>query len=179
PAEPSSDLKKAIFDEARLLQQQHKSIPWYLLAAKYHLSIDALQNAFSQAEADAQKRQQQSALVTRAAERHFDSAVGQYDWEAIAGEVDLPLIECLDLFDVSNSTIKPCSLIETNGGWSTKDMEKLQCFIATNYSESSAIDWKLAGAFMNVDSLECQRLGLGTFIGPINEVAYRRINEFR
>ncbi|KAJ1820142.1 hypothetical protein LPJ60_003368 [Coemansia sp. RSA 2675] len=179
PAEPSSDLKKAIFDEARLLQQQHKSIPWYLLAAKYHLSIDALQNAFGQAEADAQKRQQQSALVTRAAERHFDSAVGQYDWEAIAGEVDLPLIECLDLFDASNSTIKPCSLIETNGGWSTKDMEKLQRFIATNYSESSAVDWKLAGAFMNVDSLECQRLGLGTFIGPINEVAYRRINEFR
>ncbi|KAJ2788520.1 hypothetical protein GGI18_002906, partial [Coemansia linderi] len=179
PAEPSSDLKKAIFAEACLLQQQHKSIPWYLLAAKYHLSIDALQNAFSQAEADAQKRQQQSALVTRAAERHFDSAVGQYDWEAIAGEVDLPLIECLDLFDASNSTIKPCSLIETNGGWSTKDMEELQRFIATNYSESSAVDWKLAGAFMNVDSLECQRLGLGTFIGPINEVAYRRINEFR
>ncbi|KAJ2691126.1 hypothetical protein IWW39_000186 [Coemansia spiralis] len=179
PAEPSSDLKKAIFDEARLLQQQHKSIPWYLLAAKYRLSIDALQNAFSQAMDDAQRRQRQSALVTRAAERHFDSAVGQCDWEAVAGEVDLPLIECLDLFDASNSTIKPCSLIETNGGWSAKDMEKLQRFIATNYSESSAVDWKLAGAFMNVDSLECQRLGLGTFIGPINEVAYRRINELR
>ncbi|KAJ2018116.1 hypothetical protein GGI06_002771 [Coemansia sp. S85] len=70
-------------------------------------------------------------------------------------------------------------MTQTNGGWSTLDMEGLKRFIATNYADNSAVDWRLAGALMNVDSLECQRVGLGTFNGPINEVAYRRISEFR
>ncbi|KAJ2692353.1 hypothetical protein H4218_006360, partial [Coemansia sp. IMI 209128] len=175
--EPSADLKKSIVEEARLLQQQERSIPWYRLAAKHRLSIDVVQAIFSQAEADAQKRQQQSALVTRTAEEHFDSALGQCDWEAVSREVGIPLIECLGLYDASTSTIQSRSLIETNGGWSTLDMERLKRFMATNYADDFAVDWKLAGAFMNVDPLECQRVGLGTFNGPINEVAYRRISE--
>ncbi|KAJ2251544.1 hypothetical protein GGI13_003789 [Coemansia sp. RSA 455] len=32
---------------------------------------------------------------------------------------------------------------------------------------------------MNIDALECQRVGLSTFSEPINEVSYRRIREFR
>ncbi|KAJ2033078.1 hypothetical protein H4S03_005891 [Coemansia sp. S3946] len=38
---------------------------------------------------------------------------------------------------------------------------------------------RLVGIYMNVDALECQRIGLGTFNYPINEVSYRRIREFR
>ncbi|KAJ2057370.1 hypothetical protein GGI17_005680 [Coemansia sp. S146] len=139
----------------------------------------ALQSIYNQAEVDAQRRQQQSALVTRAAERHFDSALGQFNWEAVASELDIPLIECLDLFDASTSTIQPRSLIETYGGWSKPDVVALKQFIADNYADSSTIDWKLAGAYMNVETLECQRVGLGTFKGPINEIGYRRICELR
>ncbi|KAJ2101374.1 hypothetical protein GGI09_001784 [Coemansia sp. S100] len=179
PARPSADIQKAIVDEARLLQQEDKSIPWYLLVAKYRLSIDTLQSIYNQAEVDTQRRQQRSALVTKTAERHFDSALGQCNWEAVAGELDTPLIECLDHFNASNSTIKPHSPIETYGGWSKADMGKLKQFIAANYADSSSVDWRLAGAYMNIDALECQRVGLGTFNDPINEVGYRRVCEFR
>ncbi|KAJ2403674.1 hypothetical protein GGI10_005676, partial [Coemansia sp. RSA 2530] len=58
-------------------------------------------------------------------------------------------------------------------------MEGLKRFIAMNYADNSAVDWRLAGALMNVDSLECQHVGLGIFNGPINKVACRRISEFR
>ncbi|KAJ2797349.1 hypothetical protein H4S07_005970, partial [Coemansia furcata] len=132
-----------------------------------------------QAEADAQRRKQQSALVTRAAERHFDRALGQFNWEAVASELDIPLIECLDLFDTLNSTIQPRSLIETNGGWAKADTERLKQFTEANYADSSTIDWRLVGAYMNVDSLECQRIGLGTFSEQLNEGGYRRICELR
>ncbi|KAJ2244093.1 hypothetical protein GGI13_006364, partial [Coemansia sp. RSA 455] len=69
-------------------------------------------------------------------------------------ELDTPLVECLDLFDASNSTIQPRSLIETYGGWSKTDVEKLKLFMATNYTDGSNVDWKLAGIYMNVRSFE-------------------------
>ncbi|KAJ2872885.1 hypothetical protein GGH93_003664 [Coemansia aciculifera] len=179
PAGPSADIQRAIAEEARLLQRQDKSIPWYRLTAKYRISIDVLQNIFNQAEIEARRRQQQSELVTRATERRFERALGQCSWEAVASELDIPLIECLDLFDTSNSTIKSRSLIETYDGWSKMDMEKLKQFIAANYADGSTVSWKLVGAYMNIDALECQRVGQGTFKGPINGVGYRRICEFR
>ncbi|KAJ2260612.1 hypothetical protein GGI01_002876 [Coemansia sp. RSA 376] len=75
--------------------------------------------------------------------------------------------------------IQPHSLIETYGGWSKRDMKKLMQFITANYADSSTIDWKLVGAYMNVDALEGQRVSQGTFSEPINGVGYRRICEFR
>ncbi|KAJ2256933.1 hypothetical protein GGI13_001047 [Coemansia sp. RSA 455] len=176
---PSADIQKAIVEEIHLLQQIDQSIPWYPLAAKYRLSVDALQSICNQAEVDAQRRQQKSVLTTRAAERHLDNALGRCDWEAVASELDTPLIECLDLFDVSNSTIQPRSLIKIYGGWSKTDMERLKQFIVANYADDSSVDWKLAGAYMNVDSLESRRVGQGTFSSPLNEVGYRRICELR
>ncbi|KAJ2251319.1 hypothetical protein GGI13_003911, partial [Coemansia sp. RSA 455] len=128
---------------------------------------------------DARRREQQSALVTSTAERLFDSKLGRCNWEAVASELDTPLIECLDLFDAPNSTIQPRSLIDTYGGWSKPDVEKLKLFMTTNSADCSTIDWGLVGIYMNVDALECQRIGLGTFNYPINEVGYRRIREFR
>ncbi|KAJ2057911.1 hypothetical protein GGI17_005360 [Coemansia sp. S146] len=179
PAGPSANIQRAIVEEVRLLRQVDKLIPWYTLAAKYRLSVDALQTIYNQAEVDARRRQQRSVLVTSAAERHFDSSLGQCNWEAVASELGIPLIECLDLFDASNSTMQPRSLVETYGGWSTTDMEKLKRFIAANYADDSTVNWKLAGAYMNVDALECQRVGLRTFNEPLNAVGYRRICELR
>ncbi|KAJ2751410.1 hypothetical protein GGI19_004504 [Coemansia pectinata] len=127
----------------------------------------------------AEYRQKQSVLVTRVAERHFDSALGQCNWEAVANELDTPLIECLDLFDATISTIKPRSLIENYGGWSRTDIEALERFIADYYVDTSTVDWTLSGAYMNVDPLECQRVGQGIFNEPINKVGYRRIRELR
>ncbi|KAJ2753966.1 hypothetical protein GGI19_002761 [Coemansia pectinata] len=178
-AGPSADIQKAIVDEVRLLRQVNESIPWYRLASKYCLSIDVLQSIYDQAEVDAHQRQQQSVLVTRAVERHFDNTLDRCNWEAVASELNLPLIKCLELFDTSSSTIQPRSLIESYGGWSKTDMARLKQFIANNYTDGATVDWRLAGAYMNVDALECQRVGQGTFNAPINEVVYRRICEFR
>ncbi|KAJ2046479.1 hypothetical protein GGI08_006523, partial [Coemansia sp. S2] len=123
-------------------------------------------------------RQQQSALVARAAERHFDNALCQCNWEAVASKLDTPLIECLDLFNAADSTIRPLSLIGVYGGWSRTDMDKLRMFIADNYTDSSTVEWKLAGAYMSVYSLECQHVEQATYNEPINGVAYRRIQNF-
>ncbi|KAJ2071771.1 hypothetical protein GGH13_003144, partial [Coemansia sp. S155-1] len=159
-AEPGFSQDAPRLRQARLLQKVDKSIPWYRLAAKYHLSIGTLQIICNLAEVDVTLRQQQSAL-------------------AVASELDTPLVECLDLFDASNSTIQPRSLIETYGGWSKTDVEKLKLFMATNYTDGSNVDWKLAGIYMNVRSFECQRVGQGTFSDTISEVGYRRICELR
>ncbi|KAJ2447274.1 hypothetical protein GGF42_005481 [Coemansia sp. RSA 2424] len=137
------------------------------------------QSMYAQAEVEAQQRQQQSVRVTRAAERHFDSASGRCNWSAVAKELGLPLIECLDLFDASTSTIQPRSLIETAGGWSKAEVDKLKQFVATNFAYSSTADWRIVGAYMNIDALECQRVGLGTYNDAINAVAYRRIRAYR
>ncbi|KAJ2415691.1 hypothetical protein GGF41_005594, partial [Coemansia sp. RSA 2531] len=123
-------------------------------------------------------RQQQSALVARAVEWHFDNALCQCNWEAVASELDTPLIECLDLFNATDSTIGPHSLIRVYGGWSRIDLDKLRMFIADNYADSSTIDWKLAGAYMNVYSLECQHMEQATYNELINGVAYRQIQNF-
>ncbi|KAJ2255940.1 hypothetical protein GGI13_001369 [Coemansia sp. RSA 455] len=98
-------------------------------------------------------------------------------WASI--NLDTPLIECLDLFDASNSTIQPRSLIDTYGGWSKPDVEALERFVSDNYADNSTVNWKLAGTYMSIDALECQRVGLDTFNNPINKVGYRRIREFR
>ncbi|KAJ2739940.1 hypothetical protein GGI20_006022, partial [Coemansia sp. BCRC 34301] len=176
---PSADIQKAIVEEARLLQQTDESIPWYRLAAKHHLPIDEVQSVYAQAEDEARQRQQQSVRVTRAAEQHFDSTLGRCNWKVVSSEVGLPLIECVDLFDASASMIKPRSLIDTTGGWSKVDVDELKHFVTAYFADSSAVDWKLVGAFMNVGVLECQRIGQGTINGLVNAVAYRRICEYR
>ncbi|KAJ2466936.1 hypothetical protein GGI03_001837 [Coemansia sp. RSA 2337] len=177
PVGNPANLQSALVGDIRLFQQQNSATPWHQLASKYCLSTDTLQSIYNQAEVEAQRRQQQSALVTKTAERYFDSAIGQYDWEAIASELDIPLIECLDHFCAL--TIQPRSLIETFGGWSRTDVEELKRFIAANYTDDSTVDWKLAGIYMNVDALECQHVVQGTFHGPINKVGYRLICELR
>ncbi|KAJ2745415.1 hypothetical protein GGI20_002169, partial [Coemansia sp. BCRC 34301] len=145
----------------------------------HHLLIDEVQSVYAQAEDEARQRQQQSVRVTRAAEQHFDSTLGRCNWKVVSSEVGLPLIECVDLFDASASMIKPRSLIDTTGSWSKADVDKLKRFVAAYFADSSAVDWKLVGAFMNVDVLECQRIGQGTIDGLVNAVAYRRICEYR
>ncbi|KAJ2037587.1 hypothetical protein H4S04_008534 [Coemansia sp. S16] len=74
--------------------------------------------------------------------------------------------------------IGPHSLIRVYGGWPRIDLDKLRMFIADNYADSSTIDWKLAGAYMNVYSLECQHMEQATYNELINGVAYRQIQNF-
>ncbi|KAJ2066751.1 hypothetical protein GGH13_005590 [Coemansia sp. S155-1] len=57
-------------------------------------------------------------------------------------------------------------------------MDKLRMFIADNYTDSSTVEWKLAGAYMSVYSLECQHVEQATYNEPINGVAYRQIQNF-
>ncbi|KAJ2057025.1 hypothetical protein GGI08_003722 [Coemansia sp. S2] len=94
-------------------------------------------------------------------------------------DLDTPLIECLDLFNASNSTIQPRSLINTCGGWSKPDMEALKQFMTTNYADSSSVDWRLADIYMSTGVSECQCVGQGTFDDPLNKVGYRQICELR
>ncbi|KAJ2860209.1 hypothetical protein GGH94_005661, partial [Coemansia aciculifera] len=58
---------------------------------------------------------------------------------------------------------------------SKTDKERLKQSIADRYADGSTVDWNLAGAYTNVDALECQRVGLGTFSDTLNNVGYRRI----
>ncbi|KAJ2741585.1 hypothetical protein GGI20_005088 [Coemansia sp. BCRC 34301] len=148
------------------------------MAANAKRSFKRSKLIYAQAEDEARQRQQQSVRVTRAAEKHFDSALGRCNWQAVSSEVGLPLIECVDLFDASASMIKPRSLIDTTGGWSKMDVDELKQFVAAYFADSSAVDRKLVGAFMNVDVLECQHIGQGTINGLVNAVAYRRICEY-
>ncbi|KAJ1877467.1 hypothetical protein LPJ66_012098, partial [Kickxella alabastrina] len=100
--ELTPERKDEIVQHVREIQATDSTIPWYILANKYHLGTDSLQQILAQADAEVQKRQELSKQVTEAAaNRFFDATTARCDWEALATEFGLPLIDSLRLFDLA------------------------------------------------------------------------------
>ncbi|KAJ2276601.1 hypothetical protein GGH14_003504, partial [Coemansia sp. RSA 370] len=80
-----------------------------------------MEQALAADNARLQKRIEQSARVTQLADRAYDEQRGRCDWESIARDMDMPLIECLRLFDASLSTV-PMRSLHNITDWSADEL---------------------------------------------------------
>ncbi|KAJ1938129.1 hypothetical protein GGF37_004930, partial [Kickxella alabastrina] len=158
-AVPSIELtperKSEIVQHIREIQATDSTIPWYILANKYHLGTDRLQQILAQADAEVQKRLELRKQVTEAAaNRFFDATTARCNWEALATEFGLPLIDCLRLFDLTQSSIQPRAMPIPHR-WTVDNRKILTQFVADHFGEKATGDWVLADVYMNTNDSVC------------------------
>ncbi|KAJ2317653.1 hypothetical protein IWW51_005311, partial [Coemansia sp. RSA 2702] len=101
-----------------------------------------------------QKRREQSARVTQLADQAFDSQHGRCDWDSVVKDLDMPLMECLDLFDVSLSSV-PVRSLPKFMDWLPDDFPLLKGFVQQFPGTLTADEWRLVSAFMNIKLAGC------------------------
>ncbi|KAJ2784845.1 hypothetical protein H4R18_000879 [Coemansia javaensis] len=156
PAAATAERRRHIAEDIRFYLAEGQTVPWYRLTGVYKLPQPELQRILDQEDAAAAERQRTlSARVTRRADETHDAARGRSDWEAVAREVDLPLVDCLRLFDPALSSV-PVRSLPAAEDWSTADVKAMRDFIASNPEALFRGDWRLVGVYMNVDPADCR-----------------------
>ncbi|KAJ2851605.1 Cyclin-D-binding Myb-like transcription factor 1 [Coemansia brasiliensis] len=130
------------------------TVAWFDLVTKYKLPQPQLEEIFAHDEAERLKRQKLSVKITNAAQQRYEN--GRCDWEAVAKDFDMPLLECLELYDASQSSISP-RLFPKLVDWPYEDLQLLQQFVNNNFNAPTAKEWNLVGTFMNVGWSDCTR----------------------
>ncbi|KAJ2390921.1 hypothetical protein H4S02_001594, partial [Coemansia sp. RSA 2611] len=101
-----------------------------------------------------QKRREQSARVTQLADQAFDSQHGRCEWDSVIKKLDMPLMECLGLFDASLSSV-PVRSLPKIVDWLPDDFLLLKDFVQRFPDTLTADDQRLVSAFMNVKQANC------------------------
>ncbi|KAJ2227753.1 hypothetical protein EV180_002316 [Coemansia sp. RSA 518] len=101
-----------------------------------------------------QKRAELSMRVTQMADQAYDEQRGRCDWDSVARDMDMPLIECLRLFDASLSTV-PVQTLPNITDWSVDDLSALKSLVLEQFGAVTADEWRLVGIYMNVEQTDC------------------------
>ncbi|KAJ2501730.1 hypothetical protein GGH96_001694 [Coemansia sp. RSA 1972] len=101
-----------------------------------------------------QKRAELSTRVTQLVDLTYDEQRGRCDWEPVARDMDMPLIECLRMFDASLSTVSVRSLPNISD-WSADDLSTLKSLVLEQFGAVTADEWRLIGVYMNVEHDNC------------------------
>ncbi|KAJ1843490.1 hypothetical protein LPJ70_003363, partial [Coemansia sp. RSA 2708] len=96
-----------------------------------------------------QKRRELSARVTQLADQAFDSQRGRCDWDSVVKKFDMPLMECLGLFNASLSSV-PVRSLPKFVDWLPNDFPLLKEFVQQFSGTLTTDDQQLVSAFMNV-----------------------------
>ncbi|KAJ2716754.1 hypothetical protein H4R19_000462 [Coemansia spiralis] len=162
PAKPVRPLQfdlanreELVVGEVRDLLQRNEPIPWYDLTTRYKLTHDSLLQILSQHDVGSVEWVKQSAKVTLLADRNQNAALGRSDWEAVANELGIPVVDALCLFDVEASQV-PVRQMPSFADWSPADTQALRQFIASTFLECGRNEWQLAGIYMNVRPADCR-----------------------
>ncbi|KAJ2727341.1 hypothetical protein H4S00_001633, partial [Coemansia sp. D1744] len=105
-------------------------------------------------DARVQKRIEQSARVTQLADQAYNEQRGRCEWDSVARNMDMPLIECLRLFDASLSTV-PVRSLSNITDWSTDDLSILKSFVTKQFGTVTVNEWHLVGVYMNAEQAKC------------------------
>ncbi|KAJ2407350.1 hypothetical protein J3F80_002885, partial [Coemansia sp. RSA 2526] len=138
----------------RTYQKDNIAVPWFDMVRRYKIPQAAMEQALVADNARLQKRIEQSARVTQLADRAYDEQRGRCDWESIARDMDMPLIECLRLFDASLSTV-PVQTLPNITDWSVDDLSTLKSLVLEQFGAVTADEWRLVGIYMNVEQTDC------------------------
>ncbi|KAJ2139655.1 hypothetical protein IW136_002825, partial [Coemansia sp. RSA 678] len=101
-----------------------------------------------------QKRAELSIRVTQLADQAYDEQRGRCDWDSVARDMDMSLIECLRLFDASLSTV-PVQTLPNITDWSADDLSTLKSLVLEQFGAVTADEWRLVGIYMNVEQTDC------------------------
>ncbi|KAJ2328443.1 hypothetical protein IWW51_001203 [Coemansia sp. RSA 2702] len=101
-----------------------------------------------------QKRRELSARVTQLADQAFDSQRGRCDWDSVVKKFDMPLMECLGLFNASLSSV-PVRSLPKFVDWLPNDFPLLKEFVQQFSGTLTTDDQQLVSAFMNVKQANC------------------------
>ncbi|KAJ2455150.1 hypothetical protein EV183_001079, partial [Coemansia sp. RSA 2336] len=134
-----------------MLQRIGESVSWFDLVTKYKLPQSQLEEIFAYDEAERLKRQELSAKVTSVAQQTYHN--GRCDWEAVAQEFAMPLLECLELYDAAQSSISP-RLFPKLVDWPDGELQLLRQFVNMHFEDMTANEWKLVGIYMNVNQTD-------------------------
>ncbi|KAJ1740267.1 hypothetical protein LPJ68_003934 [Coemansia sp. RSA 1086] len=146
----SPELQKKIANDIRAYKGT--AVSWFDMVTKYKLPQSQLEEIFAYDEAERLKRQELSAKVTHAAQQRYSNC--RCDWEAVAQELDMPLLECLDLYDASQSSISPRSFPKLVD-WPDEELQLLQQFVNKNFNSMTTKEWRLVEIYMNVKQVDC------------------------
>ncbi|KAJ2496415.1 hypothetical protein GGH96_005859 [Coemansia sp. RSA 1972] len=101
-----------------------------------------------------QKRAELSMRVTQLADQTYDEQRGRCDWESVAQDMNMELIECLRLFDSSLSTV-PVRSLPNITDWPADDLSTLKSLVLDYFGAVTADEWRLVGVYMNVEHNGC------------------------
>ncbi|KAJ2784830.1 hypothetical protein H4R18_000864 [Coemansia javaensis] len=179
PAAATAERRRRIAEDIRFYLAEGQTVPWYRLTGVYKLPQPELQRILDQEDAAAAERQRTlSARVTRRADETHDAARGRSDWEAVAREVDLPLVDCLRLFDPALSGV-PVRSLPAAEIWSTADARAMKAFIASNPEALFRGDWRLVGVYMNVDPADCRMRYRSGSSARMTPGLYKLLSQYR
>ncbi|KAJ1774928.1 hypothetical protein LPJ54_004000, partial [Coemansia sp. RSA 1824] len=137
-----------------------------------------MEQALAADNARLQKRIEQSARATQLADRAYNEQRGRCDWESIARDMDMPLIECLRLFDASLSTV-PMRSLHNITDWSAEDLSTLKSFVTEHFSAATVNEWRLVGVYMNVEHNDCSMAYSICTFSRITPDLYKAITQHR
>ncbi|KAJ2499337.1 hypothetical protein GGH96_003631, partial [Coemansia sp. RSA 1972] len=101
-----------------------------------------------------QKRAELSMRVTQLADQTYDEQRGRCDWESVAQDMNMELIECLRLFDSSLSTV-PVRSLPNITDWPADGLSTLKSLVLDYFGALTADEWCLVGVYMNVEQKDC------------------------
>ncbi|PIA14117.1 hypothetical protein COEREDRAFT_10645 [Coemansia reversa NRRL 1564] len=150
----TSDQQQKLIYEIRTYQKENMTIPWYILAAQYRMTINSIKQILAQDDARIRAQKELSMRVTQRAEQLYDKDRGRCDWETVANEFGKPLKQCLALYDTSFSTIVARSRPKITD-WPVEDIEMIRSFIVKHLDSITSDNLRLASVYMNVRHDDC------------------------
>ncbi|PIA14109.1 hypothetical protein COEREDRAFT_82937 [Coemansia reversa NRRL 1564] len=150
----TSDQQQRLIYEIRTYQKENVTIPWYMLAAQYRMTIDSIKQILGQDDTRIREQKELSVRVTQRAEQLYDKDRGRCDWEAVANEFEKPLMQCLALYDAALSTIVARSRPNITD-WPVEDVEVIKSFVAKHLDSITSDNLRLASIYMNVTHDDC------------------------
>ncbi|KAJ2135321.1 hypothetical protein IW136_004318, partial [Coemansia sp. RSA 678] len=150
----SPERQQEIVSAIRAYQKDNMAVPWIDMIRRFRISQVDMEQALAADDARVQKRAEQSIHVTQMAGRTYDEQRGRCDWESIARDMNVSLIECLRLFDSSVSTV-PVRSLPNITDWSAEDISTLKSAVSEKFGVITADEWRLIGVYMNIEQSDC------------------------
>ncbi|KAI8322580.1 hypothetical protein GQ54DRAFT_297293 [Martensiomyces pterosporus] len=151
--------KRELLKEIRRHKKQSKTLPWFLLSAKYHMSAKALQRIYKHDKTEKRKERKLSREVTKMANRHYDKSRRRCNWESVSQELGLPVLDCLRHFSPDKASFEPQS-IRNRFEWPDEYLPLLQAFSEKYFDGIENINWVLASVYLNVKYTDADAMDL-------------------
>ncbi|KAJ1856199.1 hypothetical protein GGH12_002678 [Coemansia sp. RSA 1822] len=104
---------------------------------RYRISQASMEQALAADDARLQKIIEQSIRITQLADLAYDEQRGRCNWESVARDMDMPLIECLRSFDAELTKV-PVRSLPNITDWSTDYLSTLKLFVSKHFGAVTA-----------------------------------------